>query len=185
MKRFLIFLLLFSALFAQKKTEVVVLETDMGKIYIQVFDKETPTHAKNFKKLARQGFFNGLQFHRVIPGFVIQGGDPNSRDNNFEDDGAGGPGYTLPAEIKIKHLKGYVGMARESDKVNPKRRSSGSQFYICLRDLPRLDGKYTVFGRVVKGMDVVEKIAMVPTNERDHPIKPVRIKKAYVTKIKL
>lgn len=185
MKYFIWILFLIGIASAQEKVEVAVLETNMGKIVIQLFDKDAPIHAKNFKKLVREGFFDGTQFHRVIDGFVIQGGDPNSKDNNFADDGAGGPGYTLPAEIKLPHKKGYVGAARESDKVNPERRSSGSQFYICLQDLPRLDGKYTVFGRVVQGWDTVEKIAKVKTGERDHPIHPVRIKKAYLTKIKL
>ena len=98
-----------------------------------------------------KGFYNGLTWHRVVPDFVIQGGDPDGT-------GAGGPGYTVPAEIKEKHLRGSVATARTGDDVNPQRASSGSQFYICLEPQPGLDGQYTVFGGVIKGMDAVDQI---------------------------
>lgn len=185
MRTLLLLFLFLLPLMAQHTKEIVVLETDFGTIEIAFYETDAPLHTKNFIKLAKEGYFDGLQFHRVIPGFVIQGGDPNSRDNNFTDDGMGGPKYKIPAEIKRPHLRGSVGMARESDDVNPKRESSGSQFYICLSDLPRLDGKYTVFGWVIKGMDVVDKIAKVETDERDHPLKAVRIKKSYVKQLTL
>ncbi len=105
----------------------------------------------NFIQLAQGGFYNGLVFHRVVPNFVVQGGDP-------EGTGRGGPGYTVPAEIKLPHLQGALAWARLSDNVNPKKRSSGSQFYITLEKTPYLDGEYTVFGQTVGGMDVVKKI---------------------------
>ncbi|MCD6124943.1 peptidylprolyl isomerase [bacterium] len=161
----------------EKKTEhpVVVLETDFGNIEIELRPDAAPKTVENFIKLVKQGFYNGLTFHRVIPGFVIQGGDPKG-------DGTGGPGYTIPAEINLKHTKGAVAMARLPDQVNPRRESSGSQFYIALDDLPQLDGAYTVFGYVIKGMDVAQKIASVPRDQRDKPLKPVYIKKAYLKK---
>ncbi len=158
----------------------VVLETNYGTIEIQLFDDAAPVTCENFRKLVSEGFYDSLQFHRIIPGFVIQGGDPNTRTANKSSYGMGGPGYTLPAEIVEPHLRGSVGMAREGDQVNPQRRSNGSQFYICLSALPQLDGKYTVFGKVIKGMDVADSISKLPRDERDIPLQPVYILKAYV-----
>ncbi len=167
---------------AVKADEVVVIETDFGKIVIELFAKETPKHATNFKKLVKAGYYEGCTFHRIVPGFVIQGGDILSRDNDPKNDGTGGPGYTLPAEFGVKHLRGYVAAARLPDQVNPKKESSGSQFYICLKDLPFLDqAGYTVFGKVIKGMDVVDKIATVQRDQRDRPLKDVVMKKVYCT----
>ena len=131
-----------------KGKKVGIIETKYGKIYIELFTDGAPNTVENFKKLAEQGFYDGLTFHRYEPGFVIQGGDP-------EGTGAGGPGYTIKAEINShKHLKGAVGMARRSDDLD----SAGSQFYITLQETPALDGGYTVFGQVVGGMDVVMKL---------------------------
>jgi len=130
---------------------MAVIKTEKGDIVIEFLEDIAPEHSANFKKLAGEGFYNGLTFHRVEPGFVIQGGDP---DGN----GMGGPGYTIPAEIKAPHVDGAVAMARTGDAVNPQRRSSGSQFYICLGPQHFLDGAYTVFGQVTSGMDVVKKI---------------------------
>ncbi len=169
----------------QNEKEVVVIETKFGNIVIELFDDVAPKHSENFKKLAREGFYNGTTFHRVIPDFVIQGGDPLSKDKDRDNDGRGGPGYTLPAEIKMPHKKGFVGAARLPDNINPEKRSNGSQFYICLKDLPHLDGNYTVFGKVIEGMDVVEKIAHVPRDKRDNPLEKVEMKKVYVKKIKV
>ncbi|MFQ6059373.1 MAG: peptidylprolyl isomerase [Anaerolineae bacterium] len=134
------------------KTYVATIETDKGDIVIELYPQDAPQTVNNFVFLAREGFYDGLTFHRVEPGFVIQGGDPKG-------DGTGGPGYTLPAEIKRPHPEGAVAMARLGDDVNPERRSSGSQFYITLAPQPSLDGKYTVFGQVTEGMDVVRSIA--------------------------
>jgi len=168
-----------------KEEEVVVIETKFGNIVIELFDDVAPRHAQNFRKLVKEGFYNGTTFHRVIPDFVIQGGDPLSKDSDKSNDGRGGPGYTLPAEIKMPHKKGFVGAARQPDNVNPEKRSNGSQFYICLKDLPHLDGNYTVFGRVIEGMDVVEKIAHVPRDNRDNPIERVEMRRVYLKKIKV
>ena len=140
------------------KEDVLVLETKVGDIAIQLFPKDAPRTVENIRKLAAEGFYDGLTFHRIRPGFVVQGGDPNSRNENPFDDGRGGPGYTLPGEIGLPHKKGSVAMAREPDSVNPKRESNGSQFYIALRDLPQLDGAYTVFGQVISSWDTIDSL---------------------------
>ncbi len=133
------------------KKYTAIIHTSKGDIVCELFSKDAPLSATNFKYLSDGGFYKGLTFHRVVDGFVVQGGDPTGT-------GAGGPGYTIPAEIGKKHAKGALAWARTSDAVNPERRSSGSQFYIALEDLPQLDGQYTVFGQTIKGMDVVESI---------------------------
>lgn len=131
-----------------KVKKVAVIETKKGKIVFELFFADAPNTAANFEKLANKGFYNGLTFHRVEPGFVIQGGDP---DGN----GSGGPGYTIPEELNArKHEKGAVGMATQGTNSN----TGGSQFYITLAAQPALDGGYTVFGQVIEGMDVVQKI---------------------------
>ncbi len=150
---------------------VVVLETNFGPIRIALRPEEAPKTTANFTKLAQANFYNKLTFHRVVPNFVIQGGDPKG-------DGTGGPGYTIPAEIKLLHKRGAVAMARLPDAVNPSKASSGSQFYIALQDLPGLDGEYTVFGEVIEGMESVERIARVQTDPNDRPVEPVVINKA-------
>jgi cyclophilin family peptidyl-prolyl cis-trans isomerase len=139
--------------------QVAVLETTVGNIVIKFAEADAPKTVQNFKKLVKQGFYDGTCFHRVIPGFMIQGGDPNSKDDDPNNDGVGGPGYTVPAEIKLKHLRGSVATARQGDGVNPARASSGSQFFIDVAAQPSLDaGGYTVFGEVIQGMDAVDKI---------------------------
>lgn len=129
------------------------IETDKGNIVVELYPAVAPKTVANFEKLSKDGFYNKLTFHRVEPGFVIQGGDPAGN-------GTGGPGYEIPAEISPteKHLRGTIAMARTGDNVNPERKSSGSQFYICLEPAPFLNGQYTLFGGVVEGMDVVDKI---------------------------
>ncbi len=140
--------------------DVVVMETAQGTIVLQLFDKDAPKTCANFRKLVAKGFYDGTYFHRVIPGFMIQGGDPNSKDAVASNDGQGNPGYTVPAEIKLPHLRGSLATARLGDQQNPKRESSGSQFFIDLAPQPSLDrGGYTVFGKVLSGMDAVDKIA--------------------------
>ncbi len=161
--------------------EVVVIETDYGKIVIELYADKAPKHAQNFKKLVKAGYYTGTTFHRVIPGFVIQGGDILSRDDNPNNDGTGGPGYTIPAEIGEKHLRGCLSAARLGDQVNPKKASSGSQFFVCVQDLPSLDrGGYTVYGKVIKGLDVVDKIVAVKRDPRDRPLKDVIMKSVYM-----
>src|SRR5262245_7417939 len=144
---------------AAKPADVVVLETVMGTIVIKMHPEDAPKTVANFKKLVRQKFYDGTYFHRVIPRFMIQGGDPNTKNADAADDGMGGPGYTVPAEIKGKHLRGSVATARLGDQANPKKDSSGSQFFINVAPQAGLDrGGYTVFGEVISGMDVVDKI---------------------------
>lgn len=145
------------------KKYTAIIKTSKGEIECELFVKDAPLSVTNFKQLADGGFYNGLTFHRVEDGFVIQGGDPTGT-------GSGGPGYTIPAEIGKPHLKGALAWARTGDSVNPKRRSSGSQFYITLATTPFLDGAYTVFGQTTKGMDVVEKI------ERGDRIEGIEVK---------
>jgi cyclophilin family peptidyl-prolyl cis-trans isomerase len=131
----------------------------VGNIVIKLRDAEAPKTVANFRKLVKDKFYDGTCFHRVIPGFMIQGGDPNSKNTDPSDDGVGGPGYTVPAEIKLPHLRGSVATARQGDQVNPTRASSGSQFFIDVAPQASLDrGGYTVFGDVIQGMDTVDKI---------------------------
>jgi cyclophilin family peptidyl-prolyl cis-trans isomerase len=152
---------------------------DFGTFQVTLDGKAAPKTVANFIKLANQGFYNGLKFHRIVAGFMIQGGDPKG-------DGTGGPGYTIPAEIGLKHTLGAIAMARLGDQVNPTKASSGSQFYITLAPQPSLDGNYTVFGYVTFGMDVVTKIGAVPvdvnpqTGEQSVPIKDVIINKITI-----
>lgn len=262
----LLILLPFTMSFAQEKRPKVLLETDSGNITIELYN-ETPLHRDNFLKLAREGFYNGTSFHRVIEAFMIQGGDPNSKNEGATNLGSGGPGYTVAAEINplFFHKKGALCAARQGDNVNPERRSSGSQFYIVqgkvyndslltnfeaqinysikqqvarafylapenkeyltrlqtaqktqdqqalqqisdettpiieahfkekefhyspeqkkaystIGGTPHLDMQYTVFGEVVDGLEVVDKIASVPKNG-EKPIKPLRMKVTVV-----
>lgn len=164
------------------ESNIVVLKTSMGDIEIELFEKEAPKHVANFKKLVNSGFYEGTTFHRVIPGFMIQGGDPNSKDNDRSNDGQGGPGYTVPAEINAKHVKGSLAGARMGDQVNPKRESSGSQFYIVTGEASHLDGQYTVYGKVIKGLDIALKIENVKRDAMDNPIDKVTIKKVEFKK---
>ena len=160
----------------QTTDEVAVIQTRLGEIVLEFFPDVAPQHVNNFKKLARAGFYDGITFHRVIPGYIIQGGDPNSRDDDRSNDGLGGPGYTIPAEFNDRpHLRGTLSMARGQDP-----NSAGSQFFICLRPAPLLDGKYTVFGQVIKGIDVVDRIANVPRDIRDNPLEPIPMEKVTI-----
>ncbi len=159
----------------------VVIVTNKGEIEVELFADAAPKHVENFVKLVEERFYVGTTFHRIVPGFVIQGGDPNSKDDDRMNDGTGGPGYTIEAEINLPHKRGSLAAARQGDRVNPEKRSSGSQFYICLKDLPQLDrGGYTVFGQVVRGMDVVDRIAAVERDARDNPVSPVIMEQVYV-----
>ena len=159
----------------------VVIETNLGEIELELFADKAPLHAENFVKLVNDGFYTGTTFHRVVEGFVIQGGDPNSKDTNPDNDGTGGPGYDLQAEIGLPHQKGSVASARLPDQMNPEKKSNGSQFYICLRNLPQLDtAGYTVFGKVTKGMETVEKIGRLNTDQMERPQRRVVMEKVYV-----
>jgi cyclophilin family peptidyl-prolyl cis-trans isomerase len=161
-----------------KKDTIVVISTSFGDIELILFD-ETPLHKRNFLKLAGEGFYNGTTFHRIIKGFMIQGGDINSKDADSTNDGMGNVGYTIPAEFnpKFKHIQGAVAAARLGDNVNPKKESSGCQFYIVenKEGARFLDMNYTVFGQVLKGIEVVEAIAMQPKNRIDRPLKDIKM----------
>ena len=159
------------------------IETNLGTIKIRLYSK-TPKHRDNFEKLALTGFYDSLLFHRVINGFMIQGGDPYTRDTSaaaVAKYGQGGPGYTIPAEFvpEYTHKKGAIAAARRGDIANPKKESSGSQFYIVQdeKTCAQLNGEYTVFGETISGFEVIDRIASVATNARDLPLKEVRIKK--------
>jgi peptidyl-prolyl cis-trans isomerase B (cyclophilin B) len=156
--------------------------TNYGNIEIEFYPETAPITVASFVIRAESGFYDGTQFHRIIPGFMIQGGDPNSKDNDPYNDGMGGPVFNTPHEFNtIEHLPGVVSMARTSNKAA----GAGSQFFIMHGTSPQLNQEYTAFGRVIHGMDLVEKIANVPTNKkdprlRDHPLKPVIIKHVEV-----
>ena len=137
--------------FEKEKSYFALIHTSKGDITCQLYPEKAPFSVTNFIQLARGGFYNNLSFHRVVPNFVIQGGDPKGN-------GSGGPGYTVIAEIGLPHLKGALAWARLPDHVNPQNRSSGSQFYITLEKIPYLDGEYTVFGQTVEGAEVVQNI---------------------------
>ena len=138
------------------KSYTATIRTSKGEIVCELYVREAPQTVSNFVYLALAGFYDGLTFHRVVPGFVIQGGDPLAKGN-------GGPGYTVPAEIGLSHNEGALATARLSDQVNPGRASSGSQFYITLDKTPHLDGGYTVFGQVIDGMSAVQSIVVGDT----------------------
>jgi len=152
-----------------KKTYTAVIETTEGKITAQLFPDKAPQTVNSFVFLAKEHFYDGVPFHRIIKGFMIQGGDPTGT-------GMGGPGYKLKAEFNdTKHVKGILSMARAQDPD-----SAGSQFFIMHGTSPHLDNQYTAFGKVTEGMDVVEKIATTPTDAQDHPVKPVSIKSVTI-----
>ncbi len=219
--RLFISFILFSALivntaFSQTKYPDIVLETTEGNIVLQLYDN-TPLHSQNFVKLVNDGYYNDLLFHRVIKNFMIQAGDPNSKNaKSNEHLGNGGPNYMIPPELDPMyfHKKGALAAARLPDNVNPKKESSGSQFYIVVGQIfskatldnlvktgkhepfaqeeieayttiggtPHLDLQYTVFGEVVSGLDVVDKISSVQTDPYNRPLKDILIKKAYILK---
>jgi peptidyl-prolyl cis-trans isomerase B (cyclophilin B) len=148
-----------------KKTYVARMDTTEGPIVIELYPKQAPHHVNSFVFLAKEGFYNGVIFHRVIPGFMIQGGDPTGT-------GTGGPGYQLKAEFNdTKHTRGVLSAARSSDP-----NSAGSQFFLMHADAPHLDNQYTAYGKIVEGLDVVDKIANAPTGANDRPRNPASIK---------
>ena len=151
---------------------VAVITTSEGVMVVEFYPDVAPNHVANFEKLARSGFYDGTAFHRVIPGFMIQGGDPNTKNDAAKDSwGMGGPGWSVIAEFNSKHhARGILSMARSQDP-----NSAGSQFFICHGDAGFLDGQYTVFGNLIKGFDVLDKIATTPTEAPDRPIKRVNI----------
>jgi peptidyl-prolyl cis-trans isomerase B (cyclophilin B) len=153
--------------------EIAVIDTTMGTIELKFFPDKAPGHVKNFKELANKGFYNGTTFHRVIPGFMIQGGDPNTKNEDRSNHGQGGPGGPgVKAEFNdTPHKRGILSMARAQDP-----NSAGSQFFIVVKDSNFLDRQYTAFGEVTKGMDVVDKIVSVKRDGNDNPLERVVIK---------
>jgi peptidyl-prolyl cis-trans isomerase B (cyclophilin B) len=155
-----------------------VIHTKFGDITLKFFPDVAPNHVSNFLDLAEKGFYNGTTFHRVIPGFMVQGGDPNSKDPDKTKHGTGGPGYRIKAEFNKKsHERGTLSMARSADPD-----SAGSQFFICVADAPFLDGQYTVFGEVEKGMEVADKIVSQPRDPRDNPLERVEMTVDVISK---
>lgn len=157
--------------------EVAVIETSKGKMVVEFFTADAPKTVENFKKLARSGFYDGTRFHRIVKGFMIQGGDPLTKDDrNADRFGTGDPGYKIKAEFnKNKHIRGVVSMARAQHPD-----SAGSQFFICLEPAPFLDGQYTAFGRLIAGEDVLLKIGDTPTRmgrsgEKSEPTETVAV----------
>ena len=155
-----------------------IITTKFGDIEVELYSDSAPTTVENFKDLAKKGFYDGLIFHRIVPGFVIQGGDPYTRDTtNRRRWGTGGPGWNIKAEFnKNTHARGVLSMARSQDPD-----SAGSQFFIVLKDSNFLDGQYTIFGKVKSGMDAVDKIATLKTDHADAPINPEQAEIIKVT----
>ncbi|MDX2195614.1 MAG: peptidylprolyl isomerase [Cytophagales bacterium] len=190
-----IFILQYSNIYSKpsKKDYLITIKTSFGDIILLLYD-DTPLHKDNFIKLVNRKFYDSTTFHRIIPNFMIQGGDPNSKDTDPNNDGLGGPGYTVPAEFvaKYTHVQGAVCAARMGDQVNPKKESSGSQFYIVdgAQGAHFLNNNYTVFGQVINGIEVVQKISSQPKDARDRPqtnikivVTATKMKKKKITKI--
>jgi len=147
---------------------------------IALDEEAAPYTVYNFKKLVKDKFYVKTKIHRAISNYLIQGGDPLTKKNDRNVMGTGGPGYTLPAEIRLKHVRGAVAMGALSAKVNPKFESNGSQFYICLKDIPSQDGKDTVFGQVAGGMDALMEISAAVVDTNNNPINPIVVTKTYL-----
>ena len=154
-----------------------IIETNLGNIEIKLLPELAPEHVRNFVKLAQSKFYDGTLFHRVIPGFMIQGGDPNTKDTNLKSQwGMGGPGYNIKAEFNSRsHLRGIISMARSQDPD-----SAGSQFFIVTADSTFLDREYTVFGEVISGMDVADKIVNLPRDGNDCPTQEAKMIKVGI-----
>lgn len=157
---------------AEGKAPRALITTKFGEMELIFFPELAPKHVESFLKLAKKGFYNGTLFHRVIPGFMIQGGDPNTKDPSKRHlYGMGGPGYTVPAEFnRIPHERGILSAARSADPD-----SAGSQFFIMVGKAPSLDGQYTVFGEVVKGIEVADKIVSQPRDPQDNPLERIEM----------
>ena len=159
--------------------EHLFIDTDFGTIEIEFFPDKAPKHVEAIKKLANQGFYDETLFHRVIPNFMIQGGDPLSKQPNRALHGTGGPDFNIPAEFNdISHKRGICSMARSQHKD-----SEGSQFFICVANVPYLDGQYTVWGEVISGMDAVDKIVALKRDRNDNPLEPARMNRVYIKTI--
>ena len=147
---------------------------------IAFYDADAPQTSANFKKLVQDGFYKKTTIHRVFPNYLVQGGDPLSRKKDRTVIGTGGPGYTLRAEIRRKHLRGAVAMGRLPDNVNPTRQSNGSQFYVCLQPIPSQDGQDTVFGQVIGGLEALDEISRLPADSNANPVDRVEVRRTYI-----
>lgn len=157
--------------------EVAVIKTSMGEMVLEFWPEVAPKHVENFKSLAKKGFYDGTAFHRVIKGFMIQGGNPLTKEQDSSKWTDGGPGYSINAEFNDRpHVRGVLSMARKPDP-----NSAGSQFFICLERAPHLDKQYTAFGKLIKGEDVLMKIGSTPTGPRDVPATRVNVESVKIT----
>lgn len=179
--------LLFSACLAAtasllRADDVALMQLKVGKekrlipVAIELREAEAPGTVENFKKLARKGFYKGTAIHRAVPHVLVQVGDPLSRKKDRREVGTGGPGYTIPPEIRRKHTKGAVAAARLGDKINPARMSNGSQFYVCLTPMPNLDGQYTVFGQVLYGLEELDALSTRPVDSNNNPVQRIVVR---------
>ncbi len=167
-----LFVVLSNNVIADETSPNAIIETNLGNIELRFFPDIAPKHVENFLTLAKSGFYDGTIFHRVIPGFMIQGGDPNTKGTNKSIYGQGGPDHSVKAEFsKRAHSRGILSMARSSSPD-----SAGSQFFIVVQDAKFLDGQYTVFGEVVSGMDVADKIVSQKKDARDNPLERIEMK---------
>ena len=155
-------------------------ERQQRSFAIGFYDADAPRTSANFRKLVQDGFYKKTTIHRVLPNYLVQGGDPLSKKKDRSNVGTGGPGYTLPAEIRRKHLRGSVAMGRLPDNVNPTRQSNGSQFYVCLRSIPSQDGQDTVFGEVVCRLPALDEISHLQADSNANPIERVEVTRAYI-----
>jgi cyclophilin family peptidyl-prolyl cis-trans isomerase len=170
---------------AARAEDVVILQLEkhgsaLPPVVIELFEADAPRHSANFKKLASNGFYKRTAIHRILPGALVQMGDPISRKKDAIDLGTGGPGYTLAPEIKRKHSEAVVGMGRLPDKVNPGRLSNGSQFYITLKPLPELDGTQTVFGKVTHGIEALQDLGKSATDTNDAPLERLTVRQTKI-----
>ncbi|MGH7251469.1 MAG: peptidylprolyl isomerase [Nitrospiraceae bacterium] len=162
----------------EKKNPRAVISTKYGEMAVKFYPDEAPRHVDNFISLAKMGFYNGTTFHRVVPGFMIQGGDPLSKNPERTLHGTGGPGYWLNPEPNDRpHKRGALSTAKMPRESNSTRdfNDNGSQFFICVADSSGLDRRYTVFGEVIRGMDVLDRIVAVPRDEQDNPLEPIEM----------
>ena len=185
MKR-LVFALCFVTAASLHADDVALVTLKIGKdkrtqrFAIEFFENDAPATVKNFKKLARKRFYNGLAIHRAFPHTLVQMGDPLTEHKDRSKVGTGGPGYTLTPEIRRRHTKGAVAMARLPDTINPSRVSNGSQFYVCLAPMPTYDGQYTVFGQVLWGLETLDAISTRPVDSNDYPVERIEIKSVKI-----
>ncbi|MBC8216411.1 MAG: peptidylprolyl isomerase [Candidatus Marinimicrobia bacterium] len=193
MKKWIFLIIGVMIMSCEKEIEVGVISTQFGDMIVEFYEESAPKHVESFKLHTQNGYFDSTTFHRVIPGFMIQGGDPNSKDDDRSNDGIGGNAakyfgigqedhsetWMIPAEFSdsLSHLRGTLSMARSSDP-----NSAGSQFFICVGEPSWLDGQYTIFGKVIQGVDIIDRIVSVPRDRRDNPFEKVEMTVKIVPK---